>query len=137
MNVTKKIIFICVLLLLSCQNEHLITQNSVGKYVIGNQLDTNFDKNTFDIQTNSKGFIKSIIVKSSAYKTADLFGVGSPIDSIKIASKTLKENEITISKGKKEIGIFGKGIIYKGVTFIDVDNDKIVDFVWIQKNDRE
>ncbi len=98
--------------MLSCQNEHLITQNSVGKYVIGAKIDSDFDKNTVDIQTDSKGFIKSITVKSPAYKTADLFGVGSPIDSIKIASKTLKENEITISKGKTEIGLFGKMIIY-------------------------
>ena len=100
----------------------------MGNIILGNKLDTVFDKNSFGIQTDSKGLIKSITVTDTIYKTVDSFGVGSSMDSLKMVSKVFNPKHMTDTRGKINLG---KPIVYKGVTFLDFDEDNIIDMVWV------
>tara|TARA_B110000902_G_C14182365_1_gene541000 strand:- start:386 stop:793 length:408 start_codon:yes stop_codon:yes gene_type:complete len=126
---------ICLILFLSCNDDYIITKNKIGNYVLNEKLKDKFNKSVFDIKLNNDDLIKSIIVTNPNYKTVDGFGVGTNLNILK---KSLKENEyiekdLIISKGNHKIGNLGTTIIHNEITFVDKDNDDLVDYVWIQK----
>ena len=126
---------ICLFLFLSCNDDYMITKNSIGNYVLNEKLNDKFNKSIFDIKLNNDALIKSIIVTNPNYKTVDGFGVGTNLNTLK---KSFKESEYTekdliISKGNRKVGSLGTTIIYNEITFVDKDYDDLVDYVWIQK----
>ena len=130
----KNIISILIIVsIFSCRqgSKQLITNDSMGKYVLNKKLEHQVDKNVFDITLNSDKLIKSIMIKSSDYKTADGFGVGSRINDIKSKFKESVIKELEISKGNTVIGSAGNSITYDGIVFIDSDKDNLIDLVWI------
>ena len=126
----------CLLLILfsSCGGKYIITKSSIGNYALGKELNDTFDENNFDIKLDTDGLIKSIIVTNPQYKTVDGFGVGSNLQTIKKNFNESKDNDLMLSKGKRKIGRLGKILVYNDITFVDSNNDNIVDYLWIQKH---
>ncbi len=127
-----KILMVVIITSCSQEKEILITNNSVGNFALNQKLNVSFDKNIFDITTNSEKRITSITVKSEKYKTSEGFGVGSHFKDIKKISKGESE-EIKVSKRNVVIGSYGDVITHNNITFLDINKDKIVDFVLIKE----
>lgn len=126
-----KILIVVIITSCNQEKEILITNNSVGNFVLNQKLNISFDKNIFDITTDSEKRITSITVKSEKYKTSEGFGVGSHFKDIKALSKKEPE-EVRLSKGNVVIGSYGDVIIENNITFLDINKDQIVDFVLVK-----
>jgi hypothetical protein len=131
----KTLFIICLFLFLSCNDDYIITKNRIGNYVLNEKLNDKFDKSIFDIKLNNDGLIKSIIVTNPNYKTVNGFGVGTNLNILKksLKEKEYKEKDLIISKGNHRIGNLGTTIIHNEITFVDKNNDDLVDYIWIQK----
>ena len=130
----KTIILILLIAMFSCNHSKLtmITKKQIGGYFLGQKLDEEHDKNIFDIQTDKNNLITSVIVSDKNYRTKEGFGVGTNMDSIKQHFKKYAENDIPFSKGSTYIGSFGTVLVCKKIAFIDGNDDKIIDYVWIE-----
>lgn len=139
MNYVKN--FLCTTfifyLMLGCmsQEEYIITNKQVGKYRLGDKLESSFDKKVFlDITVDSeKNIIESIVVSSNLYKTNSGFSVGSSMSDILTTGDKLTITESKLSKSGTVIGSLGNIINKEGIAFVDSDMDGIVDLVWIDK----
>ena len=117
----------------SCvQNEnYLITNTSIGKFKLIDTLTETYDKEIFDFKLDSENRITTIITYSNKFKTKDNFRVGSNFEDIKKVKGNDYEGEITMTKGDRFTGSFGKTIFYNNILFIDTDEDNSVDMVLI------
>ena len=121
-----------IIALVSCKDhDYLITKQNIGKHFL-NSPSENISNDEFEITVDSNKIVISIMVKSERYKTVDGFGVGSSFKDLKSFYKVSTEKEININKGNTVIGSLGNGITLNNIMFVDNNNDRIVDFVWIQ-----
>jgi len=131
-----KNLFLFLFLFFNCsfpQKDKLITNSRIGPYKLGKQLNNTYDKNTLDIVVGRDNLIKSIIVRSPDYKTSNGFGVGSSIIDIETLDKKLIKKPLSLSKGNVDIANLGICIKYENISFVDGNDDGIIDYVWIQK----
>lgn len=128
----RKIILISIIIL-SCKQINMeITSNSIGLYKLNQKIMKKNHEKKLEIILDDENKIKSIITRSSQYKTKEGFNVGTNLLSIEKQSKT-KRRELKVSKGSFQIASLGKIITYNDISFVDENNDNKVDFVWIQR----
>mgnify|MGYP001943366281 CR=1 FL=1 len=128
----RKIILISIIIL-SCKQINMeITSNSIGLYKWNQKIMKKNHEKKLEIILDDENKIKSIITRSSQYKTKEGFNVGTNLLSIEKQSKT-KRRELKVSKGSFQIASLGKIITYNDISFVDENNDNKVDFVWIQR----
>lgn len=113
------------------QDNRLITNTGVGIFKLGSAQPKSYDNNVFDITSDEHNKIKSIIIKSGKYKTNNGFGVGTKLKVIEIFHK-IDEKKLELKKGDVNIGFIGNSITAGNISFIDINEDGITDFVWIQ-----
>ena len=109
-----------------------ITSNSIGLYKLNQKIMKKNHEKKLEIILDDENKIKSIITRSSQYKTKEGFNVRTNLLSIEKQSKT-KRRELKVSKGSFQIASLGKIITYNDISFVDENNDNKVDFVWIQR----
>lgn len=128
----KLIILIFSLMATTCfQDNRIITGERVGEYKLGNIQPKSYDSNILDITIDNHKKISSIIVKSNIYKTVNGFGVGTELKIVKNFHK-ISEKKLELKKGSINIGAIGNSITIGNISFIDANENGIVDFVWIQ-----
>ncbi len=126
------IYLILILFSISCNHQrNLITNSKIAQFTLNDSLYQDYNKQDFEIAIDNRNRIKSIIVKSSDYKTEDGFGVGSNLKDIESLNSEYKIQVSNISKGSMIIGNIGKSIAHNNIVFIDNNDDNIVDMVWI------
>lgn len=104
----------------------------VGNIKLGEKAPSYYNKEDLEITISGKNqLVTEIIIKSDKYKTNEGFGVGSNLDEITSKLGTAVKNSINISKGNISIGSAGKGLLYKGIYFVDMNGDNFVDGVWL------
>jgi hypothetical protein len=118
------------------QSELLISDKGAGNIMINESLKETYDDNIFDIKTDSNNLVVSIMFSTSKLKTKEGLGVGSEMIKIKeVYQENVVENDINMSKGSMNIGSIGDILIVNNISFIDNNNDGIVDLVWVVKKE--
>ncbi len=128
----RVLIMLILPILISCYQEKVITNKSIGVYKLHKELtDKGFDKSTIETELNQDNMISSITIMSSEYKTEEGFGVGSTFEDIKKGKKKWIVEETGMRKGSIQIGKSGSVLIYDGIDFFDINKNGVVDFISI------
>ncbi|WP_281847920.1 hypothetical protein [Olleya namhaensis] len=136
----KKTILATILtlsLLNSCSNSKMIiTNQGIGKLILGQPISQNYDRDNFDVTLDSKKNIKTIIINSEKHVTKDGFGVGSSLQDLekKYPNSNLNKKN-NASKGKHSIIDLGQSIIIDSIIFVDKNKDNLVDYIILHKTD--
>ncbi|PWK20939.1 hypothetical protein LX78_00646 [Xanthomarina spongicola] len=131
------LLLFCFFSFIACkQPELLISDKGAGNIMINESLKSTYDDNIIDIKTDANKLVVSIILSSSKFKTKEGLGVGSEMTTIKeVYQENVVENDINMSKGSMNIGDIGDVLIVENISFIDNNNDGIVDLVWVVKKE--